>query len=291
MRDEPDRRRSRRDGPPRRLPGRGRPPRRRAGRAPTCRAAYLRRADLRGTDLREARLAHVFLAGADLRGADLREADLSRADLRGTNLVGADLRGTILTGARLDGRTATGDGAPSRRKLLRQRQGLWAEGSRLVVALAFHDDPGPWSWLELVAGHDRLADRALGILAGWVRDGDNAPDLLRYLAADAISGRDRTVEAGKVPVPERRGARRPGSATPSGSVPVTPPCRPGLPATPRMMWTQKRESPFRKGGRRAAGTEARPTEFTRAVPQWCGSACPPVLELGQRPPGTASQGL
>jgi hypothetical protein len=107
----------------------------------------------------------------------------------------------------------------------------------LVVALAFHDDPGPWSWLKLVAGHDRLADRALGVVAGWVRDGDNAPDLLRYLAVDAMSDRDRTAEAGKVPVPHLEELADPdpkaaGSARHS-SMPA------GLPATPRMMWTRK----------------------------------------------------
>src|SRR5262249_19625217 len=130
-----------------------------------------------------------------------READLSRADLRGTNLIGADLRGTILTGARLDGTHSDWRWSAIPAELLRQRQGPWAEGSRLIVALAFHDDPAPGSWLKLVAGFDRRAGRALGILAGWVRDGDNAPDLLRYPAVDAMSGRDRTVEAGKIPVP------------------------------------------------------------------------------------------
>ncbi len=161
---------------------------------------YLRRADLRGADLRGARLAQAFIGGADLRGADLREADLSRADLRGTSLVGADLRGTILTGARLEEALCDWRWGAIPAELLRQRQGASAEGTRLVVALAFHDDPGPWNWLTLLVGDDQLADWALGILAGWVRDGDNAPDLLRCVAADAMSGRGRTVEAVNVPV-------------------------------------------------------------------------------------------
>jgi uncharacterized protein YjbI with pentapeptide repeats len=189
---------------------------------------YLRRSDLRGTDFREARLAHAFLGGADLRGADLRDADLSRADLRGTSLVGADLRGTILTGARLDEAFCDWRWSAIPAELLRQQHGLSSEGSRLVVALAFHDDPAPWSWLKLLVGHDRLADWALGILAGRVRDGDNAPDLLRYLAADAMSGRDRTIEELAGPGGDIAGS------TPDSSLLAGPP------ATPQMMWTRRK---------------------------------------------------
>jgi Pentapeptide repeats (8 copies) len=148
---------------------------------------YLRRADLRGADLRGARLAHAFLGSADLRGADLRDADLSRADLRGTSLVGADLRGTIFTGARLDGAVCDWRWGALPAELLRQQPGAPAGGSRLIVALAFHEDPGPWSWLKLLAGLDEVAGWALGTLAGWIRDGDNAPQLLRYLATDVTA--------------------------------------------------------------------------------------------------------
>ena len=150
---------------------------------------YLRGADLRGADLREACLAHAFLGSADLRHADLREADLSRTDLRETSLVGADLRGTMLTGARLEGTLCDWRWSAIPAELLRRQDGDSAGGCRLVVALAFHDDPGPWSWLKLIAGHDHLTDWALGVLAGWVQDGDNAPDLLRYMTADAATGR------------------------------------------------------------------------------------------------------
>jgi hypothetical protein len=149
---------------------------------------YLRRADLRGADLREARLAHAFLGSADLRHADLREAELSRADLRGTNLAGADLRGTILTGARLEETTCDWRWGAIPAELLRRQPAPPAGGSRLVVALAFHDDPSPWSWLNLLAGGDEAVGWALGIMADQVRDGDNAPELLRCLAVDA---RDR----------------------------------------------------------------------------------------------------
>ncbi len=189
---------------------------------------YLRRADLRRAGLRGARLAHAFLGAADLRGADLREADLSRADLPGTNLVGADLRGTILTGARLDGTLCDWRWSTIPAELLRQRLSPMADGSPLVVALAFHDDPAPWSWLKLIGRYGRLADGALLILARWVRDGDNAPDLLRSLSADAMRGRHDRVEA-----PDG-----PDSGTQADSAPQSP-APAELQAAPRMRWTRK----------------------------------------------------
>lgn len=150
---------------------------------------YLRRADLRGVDLRAARLAHGFLGSADLRRADLRDADLSRADLRGAHLTGADLRGVVLTCARLEGTLCDWRWAAIPAELLRQEPDPKGLGSGLVVALAFHDDTQPWSWLKRIVGQGLATEWALTALAAWVRDGDNAPELLRSLAADAIGGR------------------------------------------------------------------------------------------------------
>lgn len=143
---------------------------------------YLRRADLRAAELQGACLAHAFLGSADLRHADLRDADLSRADLRGASLVGADLRGTVLTGARLDDTICDWRWSAIPAELLRQCHSEANVDSRLVVAMAFHDDPGPWSWLKLLAGPGHDTGRALSVLADSVRDGDNAPELLRCLA-------------------------------------------------------------------------------------------------------------
>lgn len=190
---------------------------------------YLRRADLRGADLRGARLAHAFLGAADLRRADLREADLSRADLRGTSLVGADLRGTILTGACLDGTLCDWRWSAIAAELLRQEHSPSADVSQLVVALAFHDDPAPWSWLKLLGGYGLLADGALRILARCVRDGDNAPDLLRCLAADAMSRRYEGTEDLNGPGSDAEAELALQSATPAE-----------LQAAPRMRWTRKK---------------------------------------------------
>jgi Pentapeptide repeats (8 copies) len=203
------------------------------------RGASLVGADLRGADLREARLAHTFLGSADLRHADFRDADLSRADLRGASLVGADLRGAILTCARLEGALCDWRWSAIPAELLRQQRSQSAEGSRLVVALAFHEDPGPWSWLKLLAGYDRLTDWALGTLAGWVRDGDNAPDLLRHLAADTANGRDAALAAGRAATRrvEIRGGPSRDNAGASARHPSTPV---DLQAAPRMMWTRRK---------------------------------------------------
>lgn len=192
---------------------------------------YLRGADLRGADLRGACLAHAFLGSADLRRADLREAVLSRADLRGASLVGADFRGAVFTCARLEGAICDWRWSAIPAELLRQQQGPSAGGSELVVALAFHDDPAPWSWLKLLAGHGPATDWALGILAGWIREGDNAPGLLRSLAADAASGR-----APSNPDGDHRGESH-GSAGATACQSSTPA---DLPSTPQVMWTRKK---------------------------------------------------
>jgi Pentapeptide repeats (8 copies) len=201
---------------------------------------YLRRADLRGADLRGARLAHAFLGGADLRQADLREADLSRADLRGTILVGADLRGTILTGACLTDALCDWRWSAVPAELLRQQRGASPEVSRLVVDMAFHDDPGPGSWLKLLAGHGG-ADRALDILAGSVREGDNAPDLLRCLAADAANGRDQTVQPCRMPARRAENLVGPDCSGATGSAPQ-PSVSADLGSAPQMLWTRRHAS-------------------------------------------------
>src|SRR5207253_1995327 len=125
------------------------------------------------------------LGGADLRQADLRGAVLSRADLQGARLVEADLRGTILTGARLTGALCDWRWSVIPAELLRQQPDTSVGDTSLVIQMAFHDDSRPWSWLKLFTGYGKRADWALGVLADSVRDGDNAPDLLQCLTADA----------------------------------------------------------------------------------------------------------
>ncbi len=196
-------------------------------------ASYFRKADLRGADLREARLLHTFLGGADLRQADLREAELSHADLRGAKIVGADLRGTIITGARLVGAICDWRWSVIPAELLRQHPGAPEMGSRLVIDMAFYEDRRPWEWLRLLSGYGRRADWALGVLAESVRDGDNAPELLKCLAADAstsIAGSASNACAGDPPRSDDYGALD----TDHSRVPAD------IPPPPRMLWTCRR---------------------------------------------------
>ena len=152
--------------------------------AADLRGCYLRGADLRTADLRGTRLEHAFLGGADLRNADLRGAVLTRTDLRGASLLGVDLRGTILTGARLDGALCDWRWSAIPAELLRQHPGTSGEETGLIIEMAFHDDSKPWGWLRLLSRHRKQAGWAFGVLADSVRDGDNAPQLLRCLTAD-----------------------------------------------------------------------------------------------------------
>ena len=188
---------------------------------------YLRKADLRGADLRRTRLVHAFLGGIDLRQADLREADLSRADLRGTKLVDADLRGTVITGARLTGTLCDWRWSVIPAELLRQNPRSSGEDSRLVIELAFYEDQRPWGWLKLLSGYGKRADWALGALAESVRDGDNAPEMLRCLAADASLSSQVPGQSDLADHCQTGTAR---SMTNSADIPTTT----------RMLWTSRR---------------------------------------------------
>jgi uncharacterized protein YjbI with pentapeptide repeats len=199
--------------------------------------SHLRRADLRGADLRGARLVHAFLGGSDLRQADLREVDLSHADLRGTNLVGADLRRTVITGARLAGAVCDWRWSVIPAELLRQRPRVSDDDSRLTIDLAFYEDQRPWGWLKLLSGYGKRADRALGALAESVRDGDNAPEMLRCLTADA-SLSSQLPDPGELLAPRQRGTGDSKLAA-------------DFSTAPRVLWTCRRV--MDKGVTRASG--------------------------------------
>ena len=231
----PHRRRSRRDRSPRGLPGRCRTPRRRAVRRRAVGLLSPQGRPPRGGPP-GARLAHAFLGGADLRQADLREADLSRADLRGAFLAGADLRGTILTGARLADALCDWRWSAVPAELLRQQHGASAECSRLVVEMAFHDDPGPWSWLKLLAGHGRRADRrspSWRVRSGRVTMPPTCCDAWRPMRREAGTARPGTAGPSPGHVADLAGLDR-NSAAGFDSPLATPS---DLHSAPRMMWT------------------------------------------------------
>ena len=123
---------------------------------------------------------------ADLRQADLRQADLRLASLEGARLVGADLRGALLFGARLGGAVLDWRYSVIPLELLRQDRGASQQGSKLVADLAFEDETRPFAWLKVVVRHRAAAEWAFGVLSRHIREGDNAPELLRKLTADAV---------------------------------------------------------------------------------------------------------
>jgi hypothetical protein len=122
--------------------------------------------------------------------------------------------------------------------LLRQHPNTPGGYSRLVIEMAFHDDSRPWSWLKLLTGSDERAGWALGVLAEWVRDGDNAPDLLRCLTADAVRAQGISLAAPTVPSSTRDslGPDRDGNGTPGSHVRTST----DILTAPRMLWTRRR---------------------------------------------------
>ncbi len=153
--------------------------------------AELACANLQGADLRTARgvgtyLRRALMGRADLRQADLRQADLRLASLEEARLVGADLRGALLFGARLGGAVLDWRWSVIPLELLRQDRGASQQGSKVITDLAFEEDIQPFAWLKVLVRHRAAADWALAVLSRHIRPGDNASELLRELASDAI---------------------------------------------------------------------------------------------------------
>jgi hypothetical protein len=209
---------------------------------------YFRAADLRRADLRGARLVRAFLRGADLRRANLRHADLRHADLREARLVGADLRGVIVAGARLADAICDWRWSAIPLELLRQHRRAASEDLRLVVDLAFHDDSTPFGWLKRLAGHGVCADWALGALAHSVRDGDNAPELLRSRTGHRGAAWKASImpsaviaastASGTAASPER--PRRPSGAEDEQD--IQPEALADAPLYPRLLWRRRHKT-------------------------------------------------
>lgn len=157
-----------------------------------------------------AQLKEAYAAGErDFRDIQLLREGLTRPDLSGANLDGATLDGANLYGATLDGATlvrATLDGATldgarvnwQSHNLIAEMLFRAAEGDLLKQSLALlireHTE---WCWerwlaKEIPDGDIQQAqwdlfvveqrEWALGIMAGYVQDGDDAPALLRRMA-------------------------------------------------------------------------------------------------------------
>jgi len=161
----------------------------------------LEKADLRAARLLDTDLRQAFLRTADLRQADLRGADLRAANLEGAHLVGADLRSALLTGARLDRATLDWRWSSFAVELLRQDAVGSTVASNVMTELAFQEDVRPFGWLRVLIHHGTQASAALGVFSKHIRAGDNAPELLRRLAADLPAGSAEVVTAPQPPSP------------------------------------------------------------------------------------------
>ncbi len=167
-------------------------------RVANLRGADLREADLRDVNLRYANLRDVNLRDANLRYADLRDADLRYANLRDVNLRDADLREADLREANLRG-------ANLRDADLNNVVMCWTSHDLIAERLrqAAGNDPlkrmtagyiamsTDWCWAALIDNAPRitlldgttLLDWTLNTMATWVRDGDDAPQILKERAA------------------------------------------------------------------------------------------------------------
>jgi hypothetical protein len=185
----------------------------------------LHKADLRTARLVGTVLQHAFLWDTDLRQADLREADLRHANLKEARLVGADLRGALLTGAKLEGAILDWRWSVVAVELLRSHRGNSGNTLQVVADLAFEDDSRPFAWLKVLIRHGSQADWVLSVLSKYLRPGDNAPELLRRLAADLTpDARPQVVS------PSSFGTEH-GNPEPYLS--------PDAPATSPMLWTRR----------------------------------------------------
>jgi hypothetical protein len=194
-------------------------------RAARLQGASLHKADLRAARLQGAVLEHAFLGSTDLRHADLREADLRHANLKQARLVGADLRGTLLIGAKLDGAILDWRWSNVALELLRGSRERPGDAFSAIAELAFHDDARPYSWLKVLLAKRLHTDWALGVLAPHLRQGDNAPELLRRLATDVA------VDAGRASASLSSGGAE---VDHSQSI-----LNPDAPATSQVLWIRR----------------------------------------------------
>jgi hypothetical protein len=142
--------------------------------------ADLSGADLRNANLRNANLRGANFGGANFGGADLRLANLRNANLRGANLSGADLRLANLSGATIAWSSHTliaellfcAAGADPSDLTTRRR--------RAFAGLVLISDDWCWeTWERMVNWHAEEAAWALSVLRPYVREGDDAPEILR----------------------------------------------------------------------------------------------------------------
>jgi uncharacterized protein YjbI with pentapeptide repeats len=143
--------------------------------------ADLRRVDLQGAHLQGAHLRNANLQGAHLRranlqGANLRHANLQDADLRHANLRHANLQGADLQGADLRDIIVNWNSHALISAILRAHAGDNIQRRMIVGLIAVSED---WCWEMFASIQVPEWKWARDTLARYIKDSDNAPDVLR----------------------------------------------------------------------------------------------------------------
>jgi len=130
--------------------------------------------DLRGSDLSDCDLIGSDLSDSDLSGCNLRYSDLSGCNLRYSNLSGSSLRGSDLRGSDLSGSDLSGASLNWQSHHL-IGEILWraADTEQRKMVAAYVGRRPDWCW-----DHPKC-EWAVVEMAGWVKDGDGAPDWIR----------------------------------------------------------------------------------------------------------------
>jgi Pentapeptide repeats (8 copies) len=148
--------------------------------------SFVSYADLSRSNLCGARLDHCILESVDLRGADLRGASLIEANLCNATLTGADLRCCNLHGARLQGTIYDWQWGVMASELLRRDREYSNVGIQLVLDIDCIEYSGSFDWVRLLFDHRAATAWAAQVLSRVLTPHDNAPDALRYIAANAL---------------------------------------------------------------------------------------------------------
>ena len=126
-------------------------------------------ANLRDADLVDADLTYANLGGANLTYANLTGADLVDANLAHANLTGADLMGATIEWS---SHTLISE-------ILRQEAGNDVEKLKFAGWVLMGERTPGWCWDKYLSYNDPLTPWALDVLRSYVKDGDNAPEILK----------------------------------------------------------------------------------------------------------------
>jgi Pentapeptide repeats (8 copies) len=150
--------------------------------------------DLRNCDFQRAQLGAANLSACDLRGCLFMHASLENADLRGAllteNFYRANLRGTLLDGCVIPWHCRDLISELLRRAAhTPERMAYATRGVSLAVGVQPADGR---CWDGLYAERHPEMGWAIGVLAAYVRDGDNAPEFLKRAAEALENFKQRT---------------------------------------------------------------------------------------------------